>query len=90
MAFPIDAENPAPDPDPENLDAARQHLRESVPEAAETMRDLLDADDERVQLRAAESILDRTGIPKASATKAVSAQKEVGGEERGRDFGEYD
>ena len=86
----MDAENPAPNPDPENLDAAREELRESVPEAAETIRDLLDADDERVRLRAAEAILDRAGLSKASAPKAAKAQKSVGGEERGRDFGEYD
>ena len=90
MGYVLDAENPAPDPDPENLDDAREELRASIPEAAETMRELLDADDERVRLRAAESILDRAGLSKASAPKATRAQKKVGGEERGRDFGEYD
>jgi|GEM_PF-1372742 hypothetical protein len=29
MSFSLDAENPAPDPDPENLDAAREELRAS-------------------------------------------------------------
>lgn len=91
MSFALDdAENPAPDPDPENLDGAREELRASIPEAAETVRDLLDADDERVRLRAAESILDRAGLSKASAPKAYKAQKSVGGEETGRDFGEFD
>ena len=86
MSFVLDAENPAPDPDPENLDDAREELRASIPEAAETMRDLLDA----VRLRAAEAILDRAGLSKARAPKAHKAQKSVGGEESGRDFGEYD
>lgn len=90
MAFSLDAENPAPDPDPENLDAARTELRESIPEAAETIRDLLDADDERVRLRAAEAILDRAGLSKASAPEFYRAQRQVGGEESGRDFGKYD
>jgi hypothetical protein len=90
MSFSRDAENPTPDPDPENLDDAREELRASIPEAAETVRDLLDADDERVRLRAAESILDRAGLSKATAPKASRVQKSVGGEERGRRFGEYD
>jgi HEAT repeat protein len=90
MSFVLDAENPAPDPDPENLDDAREELRASIPEAAETMRDLLDADDDAVRLRAAEAILDRAGLSKARAPKAHKAQKSVGGEESGRDFGEYD
>lgn len=45
---------PAPgDANSESLDAARTELRDAVPEAAETIRELLDAEDERVRLRAA-------------------------------------
>ena len=73
---------PAPgDSDSDSLDTARTELRDAVPEAAETMRDLLDAEDERVQLRAAEAILDRAGITKAKASTITVAQRDVGGED---------
>ena len=62
------------------IDDARAELQAAVPEAAETIRELLDAEDERIQLRAAEAILDRAGLSKATAPTAARVQKEVGGE----------
>ena len=62
------------------IDDAREELQAAVPEAAATIRELLDAEDERIQLRAAEAILDRAGLSKAKAVTTGSAQKEVGGE----------
>lgn len=61
------------------VDEARDELQEAVPEAAETLRGLLDAEDERIQIRAAEAILDRAGVTKASSITATAAEKEVGG-----------
>jgi len=58
---------------------ARDELQASIPKAAQTLTDLLDADDERVQIRAAEAILDRAGLSKAKAVSSRTAQKEVGG-----------
>lgn len=62
------------------IDDARAELQAAVPEAAETIRELLDAEDERIQLRAAEAILDRAGLSKATAPTAGRVQKEIGGE----------
>jgi hypothetical protein len=62
------------------IDDARAELQGAVPEAAATIRELLDAEDERIQLRAAEAILDRAGLSKATAPTAARVQKEVGGE----------
>jgi hypothetical protein len=45
------------------------------------MRELLDAEDERVRLRAAEAILDRAGITKAKASSTTVAKRDVGGED---------
>jgi HEAT repeat protein len=70
----------APD-DSDSLDAARTELQDAVPAAAETMRELLDAEDERVRLRAAEAILDRAGITKAKASSTTVAKRDVGGED---------
>jgi len=75
------AANAPDDSDFESLDAVRTELRNAVPEAAETMRDLLDAEDERVRLRAAEAILDRAGITKAKASTVTVAKRDVGGED---------
>ena len=61
------------------INDARAELQAAVPEAAETIRELLDAEDERIQLRAA-AILDRAGLSKATAPTAAKVQKEVGGE----------
>jgi hypothetical protein len=58
---------------------ARDELQGAIPEAAETLTDLLDAEDERIQIRAAEAILDRAGLSKAKAVSSRTAQKEVGG-----------
>ena len=63
------------------IEDARDELQESVPKAAETLSDLLDAEDERVQIRAAEAILDRAGLTKAKAYGTKSAQVEIGGGE---------
>jgi len=63
------------------VEDARDELQESVPKAARTLRDLLDAEDERIQIRAAEAILDRAGLTKAKAYGTKSAQVEIGGGE---------
>lgn len=63
-------------------DDAREELQDAVPKAAATMTDLLDAEDDKIRLRAAEAILDRAGITKAKATARTKAKREVGGEQR--------
>lgn len=63
------------------VDDARDELQDAVPKAAETLADLLDADDERVQIRAAEAILDRAGVTKAKQITSTTAARDVGGEE---------
>jgi len=65
--------------DPAATEKARDELQEAVPKAAATLTDLLEADDERVQIRAAEAILDRAGLSKAKAISYRTAQREVGG-----------
>lgn len=62
------------------VEDARDELQAAIPEAAETLRELLEADDERVQIRAAEAILDRAGVTKGKRVSATSAAKDVGGE----------
>jgi len=62
------------------VDDAREELQAAVPQAAATLRDLLDAEDERIQIRAAEAILDRAGVTKAKKTSTKTAASEVGGE----------
>lgn len=62
------------------IDAARAELQTAVPEAAAALRNLLDAEDERVQIRAAEAILDRAGVTKAQKTSTHAATRDVGGE----------
>jgi hypothetical protein len=69
---PSDAERPP-------VEDACDELQAAVPDAAATLRDLLDAEDERVQIRAAEAILDRAGLTKGRSTSATSAKREVGG-----------
>jgi hypothetical protein len=44
-----------------------------------TLRELLDAEKETVQIRAAEAILDRAGLTKASTTSTSTAKREIGG-----------
>lgn len=63
------------------LDDAREELQAAVPEAAATLRGLLEAEDERIQLRAAEAILDRAGVTKAKKLSTRAAARDVGGEE---------
>jgi hypothetical protein len=70
------ADSPDRTPPVEN---ARDELRDAVPKAAETLTELLDADDERVQIRAAEAILDRAGLSKAKAVSHRTAKQDVGG-----------
>lgn len=65
------------------VEDARDELQEAVPKAAETLRDLLDAEDERVQIRAAEAVLDRAGLTKADKYSYTKAQVQIGGGERG-------
>lgn len=67
-----DAERPLVDDGCDELEAA-------VPEAAATFRNLLDAEDERVQIQATEAILNRTGLTKSRRTSATSAKREVDG-----------
>ena len=64
---------------PAATEKARDELQEAVPKAAATLTDLLDAEDEKVQIRAAEAILDRAGLSKAKAISSRTAQKEIGG-----------
>ena len=64
------------------VEDARDELQASIPKAAETLTDLLDAEDERVQIRAAEAILDRAGLTKADKYGTVDAQIQIGGGER--------
>lgn len=61
------------------VDLARVELQEAVPEAAEVLRELLEAEDERVRIRAAESILDRAGVTKAKQVSTTAAERDVGG-----------
>lgn len=61
------------------VDDARDELQAAVPEAAATLRELLDAEDERVQIRAAETILDRAGVSKAKRVTSMAAERDVGG-----------
>jgi vacuolar-type H+-ATPase subunit H len=65
--------------DPAATEKARDELQDAVPKAAATLTDLLDADDERIQIRAAEAILDRAGLSKAKAINSRTAQREIGG-----------
>jgi hypothetical protein len=71
--------NDTPDAERPPIDAACDELQAAVPEAGATLCDLLDAEDERVQIRAAEAILDRAGLTKGRRTSATSAKREVGG-----------
>lgn len=64
------------------VEDARDELQAAVPKAAATLRNLLDAEDERVQIRAAEAILDRAGLSKAKAVSDTTAKREVGGASR--------
>lgn len=64
------------------VEDARDELQDAVPKAAETLTDLLDAEDERIRIRAAESILDRAGLTKAESWATRTAQVQVGGGER--------
>jgi len=69
-------------PEPAPVEDARDALQGAVPKAAETLSDLLDAEDERVQIRAAEAILDRAGLTKAKSYGTKEAQVQIGGGER--------
>ena len=62
------------------VEDARDELQEAVPGAAATLRELLSAEDEHIQIRAAEAILDRAGITKGKRITATAAAKDVGGE----------
>lgn len=70
------------DSDHSPVEEARDEIQEAVPEAAETLRDLLDAEDERIQIRAAEAILSRAGLSKASKGSSMRLRKQVGGAEK--------
>lgn len=67
--------------EPAPVEDARDALQEAIPKAAETLTDLLDAEDERVQIRAAEAILDRAGLTKAQSYSTIKAQVHIGGGE---------
>jgi predicted carbohydrate-binding protein with CBM5 and CBM33 domain len=68
--------------EPTPIEDARDELQDAIPKAAETLSDLLDAEDERVQIRAAEAILDRAGLTKAKTWSTKTAQVQGGGGER--------
>jgi len=63
------------------VEDARKELQAAVPQAASTLHELLNAEDEQVQIRAAEAILDRAGVTKAKRTSTTSAARDVGGED---------
>lgn len=64
------------------VEDARDELQDAVPKAAAALTDLLDAEDERVQIRAAEAILDRAGLTEADSYSTKQAQVQIGGGER--------
>lgn len=72
------------DPDAETppVETARDEFQGAVPEAAETLRDLLEAEDERVQIRAEEAILDRAGLRKASGHRRGERKSRSAGRRR--------
>jgi hypothetical protein len=73
------------------VEDARDELQDAVPKAAKKLTDLLDAEDERVQIRAAEAILDRAGLTKADKYGTVAAQVQIGGgEQSGQGFNRTD
>jgi hypothetical protein len=79
----------ADSPDPAPVESARDELQKAIPKAAGTLIDLLEAEDERIQIRAAEAILDRAGVTKAKRVTSTAAERDVGG--RGgssQEFGE--
>ena len=61
------------------IEAGRDELQAAIPQAADKLTELLEADDERVQIRAAEAILDRAGLTKAQSYSRIRAQVQVGG-----------
>jgi len=72
------------------IEAGRDELQAAIPQAADTLTELLEADDEKVQIRAAEAILDRAGLTKAQSYSRISAQVQVGGGERDSTMGMVD
>jgi len=70
------------------VEDARDELQDAVPKAAATLGDLLDADDERVQIRAAEAVLDRAGLTKGEKYSNTKAQLQIGGGERPSKYGD--
>jgi hypothetical protein len=80
---------PTTDGESSPVESARDELQDAVPEAAETLRDLLDADDERVQIRAAEAVLDRAGLTKAKKVSSHKAKDGVGGAEKNGPLDDY-
>lgn len=80
--------NETPDAERPPVDDVHDELQAAVPDAAATLRDLLDAEDERVQIQAAEAILDRAGLTKGRRTSATSAKREVGGATKDDPFDE--
>ena len=72
----------AEDVDISPVEDARDELQQAIPQAAATLTELLDAEDERVQIRAAEAILDRAGLTKADKYGTTEAQVQIGGGER--------
>ena len=72
----------ASDEDLQPVEQGRDELQAAIPEAAGKLTELLEADDERVQIRAAEAKLDRAGLTKAPSYSRLTAQVQVGGGER--------
>ena len=70
------------DEDLQPIEQGRDELQAAIPQAAGKLTELLEADDERVQIRAAEAILDRAGLTKAQSYSRLTAQVQVGGGER--------
>jgi len=72
----------ASDEDLQPIEQGRDELQAAIPQAAGKLTELLEADDERVQIRAAEAILDRAGLTKAQSYSRLTAQVQVGGGDR--------
>jgi len=65
---------------PSAAEQAQKELENAVPKAAQTLANLLEAEDERIRIRAAEAILDRAGVVKAKRVSSLHASRSVGGE----------
>lgn len=61
------------------MEQARECVRAAIPRAAAVLTKLLHSEDDRIRLRAAEAILNRSGITEAGAAAVNNAEEYVGG-----------